>query len=120
MSIIDRYHSIQPGGVTTPAEIRPNRVRSAEFTDLLNEKLKISSHAETRIRSREIPWNEGLEKRISGGVEQARAKGSREALILADGVAVIANVKSNTIITAVAFEQLKEKIFTNIDSTVFV
>lgn len=83
-------------------------------------KLNFSQHAETRIRSRAIAWDENLEKRISEGIDAARAKGSRETLILADNVAVIANVKSNTVITAMDRTNLKERIFTNIDSTVLV
>lgn len=82
--------------------------------------LNFSQHAETRIRSRQIPWDAAMEKRIGEGIDAANAKGSREALILADNLAVIANVKSRTVITAIDRAQLKERIFTNIDSTVLV
>jgi flagellar operon protein len=61
-----------------------------------------------------------LENRIVSGLNQAESKGSREALILADNVAVIANVKSRTIVTAMDRGQMKERIFTNIDSAVLV
>jgi flagellar operon protein len=91
-----------------------------EFQQILDKQLNFSKHAETRIRSREIPWSEALESRISQGIDAAQAKGSREALILADNVAVIANVKSRTVITAMDKTQLKERIFTNIDSAVLV
>ena len=91
-----------------------------EFKKALDTQLNLSTHAETRIRSRSIPWDAAMEKRIAGGIEAARAKGSREALILADNVAVIANVKSNTVVTAMDRSQMKEKIFTNIDSAVIV
>lgn len=82
--------------------------------------LKFSSHAETRIKSRSIEWNADLERRVSGGIDSAREKGSRETLILAGNVAVIANVKSRTVITAMDAGNLKERIFTNIDSAVIV
>ncbi len=91
-----------------------------EFQQVLDRQLNFSKHAETRIRSREIPWSEALESRINKGIDAAEAKGSREALILADDVAVIANIKSRTVITAMDRTQLKEKIFTNIDSAVLV
>lgn len=91
-----------------------------EFQQILDKQLNFSKHAETRIRSREIPWSEALENRISQGIDAAQAKGSREALILADNVAVIANVKSRTVITAMDKTQMKDKIFTNIDSAVLV
>jgi flagellar operon protein len=84
------------------------------------KKLNFSQHADTRIRSRAIAWNDDLEKRVVAGLDAAEAKGSRETLILADGIALIANVKSRTVVTAMDRSQLKERIFTNIDSTVLV
>jgi flagellar operon protein len=82
--------------------------------------LRFSNHAQARIQSRSIPWDVEMEKRVLSGIEAAGSKGSREALILAGGIAFIANVKSKTIITAMDSEQLKQKVFTNIDSTVLV
>jgi len=82
--------------------------------------LNFSAHAENRIRSRAINWDEKIEKRISEGMDRAVNKGSREALIIADQLAVIANVNSRTVITAMHLSQMREKVFTNIDSTVIV
>lgn len=93
----------------------------SEFSEILKkQELNFSQHAETRIKSREIPWDAGIEKRVSDGIDAAQKKGSRETLILADNMALIANVKSRTIITAMDRSQLKERIFTNIDSAVLV
>lgn len=127
MGISEIYRGLVPisGGSTesrpatqSPA-VKPGQ--PSEFQKLLQQEgLNLSQHAETRIRSREIPWSPELEKRISGGIDQAESKGSREALILADNVAVIANVKSRTVVTAMDRDQLKERIFTNIDSAVLV
>ena len=95
----------------------------SEFEKVLQQETRsfhLSQHAETRIRSREIPWDPHIERRIAKGFDQAESKGSREALILADDLAVIANVKSRTVVTAMDRSQMKEKIFTNIDSAVLV
>jgi flagellar operon protein len=133
MSIPNIYRSLGPIGpvearVPSASEV-PQRKEGAgisEFEKVLQQQssgetgLKFSSHAETRIRSRAIPWNDDLEKRVLGGIGSAREKGSREALILAGNVAVIANVKSGTVITAMDASNLKERIFTNIDSAVIV
>jgi flagellar operon protein len=124
MSVSEIYRAVtaaqgQPVEPRRP-EIAPPPGKRSEFQELLNQKLNLSQHAETRIRSRSIPWNESIEKRISSGIDAAQAKGSRETLILADNIAVIANVKSRTVITAMDRDQLKEKIFTNIDSAVLV
>lgn len=124
--------SIRPDGIegTRSGNLHDPKVHQdkrpqgpSEFEQILRQEDKsfnLSQHAETRIKSREIPWDTHLEKRISKGIDQAESKGSREALILADDVAVIANVKSRTVVTAMDRSQMKEKIFTNIDSAVLV
>lgn len=129
MSVSDLYRAVSSAAVNPASspehripDKRPPGGQPSEFDKVLGEtqQLNLSQHAETRIRSRRVPWDPGIEKRIMGGIDQAQAKGSREALILADNVAVIANVKSRTIITAMDRTQLKDKIFTNIDSAVLV
>lgn len=132
MSIQDLYRagsaSIQPTGPGSlsdrPAIGKASSVpHPEEFQKVLRQeesKISMSQHAETRIRSREIPWSPALEKRVMSGIEALDAKGSREALILADDVAFIANIRSKTIVTAMDRTQLKERVFTNIDSAVLV
>jgi len=134
MSVSDIYRAIASAAVPSVSPgsangVRPNPTEpkagfgtefKSEFKAALQSQLNLSQHAENRIRSRAIPWDSAMEKRITSGIETARAKGSREALILADNVAVIANISSNTVITAMDRSQMKEKIFTNIDSAVIV
>ncbi|NBV49618.1 hypothetical protein EBR78_00210 [bacterium] len=132
MSIQDLYRagsaSIQPAGPGSLSD-RPAIGKASstphpeEFQKVLRQeesKISMSQHAETRIRSRDIPWSPALEKRVMSGIEALDAKGSREALILADDVAFIANIRSKTIVTAMDRAQLKERVFTNIDSAVLV
>jgi flagellar operon protein len=132
MSIQDLYRagtpSVNPSGLGGINE-RPSLgkgnspVSPEEFQKVLKHeegKISMSHHAETRIRSRDIPWSPALEKRVMSGIEALEAKGSREALILAGDVAFIANVRSRTIVTAMDRTQLKERVFTNIDSAVLV
>ncbi|MBM4317105.1 MAG: flagellar biosynthesis protein [Deltaproteobacteria bacterium] len=137
MSISELYRSLNPTSIRPDGVegVRPSQIQDrvsaktknpsepSEFEQILrheNKSFSLSQHAETRIKSREIPWDSHLEKRISKGIDQAESKGSREALILADDVAVIANVKSRTVVTAMERSQMKEKVFTNIDSAVLV
>ncbi len=139
MSISELYRTMGPIGPLEPRtqpDLKPTPAKPgavSDFEQVFRQQqapvqapaaeqpnLKFSNHAETRIRSRSIPWNEDLERRVSGGIDSAKEKGSREALILADNVAVIANVKSRTVITAMDASHLKERIFTNIDSAVIV
>lgn len=133
MSIQELYRASGLAPISSPAapEISGGSQRPgldgkgavSDFREVLKKeqaKVNLSQHAETRIKSREIPWSEALEKRISQGIDQASSKGSRDALILADNLAVIANVKSRTIVTAMDKNQMKDRIFTNIDSAVLV
>ena len=127
MSISELYKSMQSiPRVGDPAKSQSTQRNSgikqgnSEFKTLLDQKVKLSQHAQSRIRSRELKMDNELQAKIAKGVDSAESKGSREALILADDMAVIANVKSRTIITAMDKGDLKERIFTNIDSTVLV
>lgn len=134
MSIQDLYRagapSVNPtglGGINERPSVGKGNspVSPEEFQKVLKQEegkvnINMSHHAETRIRSRDIPWSPALEKRVMEGIEALEAKGSKEALILADGVAFIANVRSKTIVTAMDRTQLKERVFTNIDSAVLV
>lgn len=119
MSISEIYQATPPPSPASSAEPAHHKA-GGEFKAILNKELQLSQHAATRIRSRSIAWDARLEKRISGGIEAAEKKGGREVLILVDSVAVIANVKTKTIVTAMDRDQLKERVFTNIDSAVFV
>lgn len=99
--------------------------RAAEdngFAALLQEQLdlRVSGHAQTRLQSRGIELNKDDWLRVREGINKAAAKGSRESLVMVDDVALLVSVKNRTVITAVAKEQLRDNVFTNIDSAVFV
>ncbi len=116
MGISEIYRATLPVGIEKPDFER----KTSDFKSIFENEIKLSKHAETRIKSREIPWTTSLEQRIISGINSAQAKGSKEALILADDVAVIANIKSRTIVTAMDKRSLDSPIFTNIDATVLV
>jgi flagellar operon protein len=80
--------------------------------------LKFSAHAQTRLQSRSIPFGPEEVARLEAAVGKAQAKGSRESLVLMDGVALVVSVKNRTVITAVDAASLKDNVFTNIDSAV--
>lgn len=139
MKISEMYRAIGPIGSSPLDKVSLDKtapgkgadaIKPGEFAALLQNHVgdvqdvergfKLSNHAATRIRSREIPWSTELEQRVKQGMDSAQAKGSREALILAGDVAIIANVPSRTVITAMESGSLKERVFTNIDSAVLV
>lgn len=90
------------------------------FAALLDDRLKVSGHAQTRLQSRNIQLDPAAWERVMNGVEKAAQKGSRESLVMVDDVALVVSVKNRTVITAVDKENLKENVFTNIDSAVIV
>jgi len=94
--------------------------KGPDFQSILSDRLKVSSHAQTRLESREIQLDAAAWERVMAGVERAAQKGSRESLVMVDDVALIVSVKNRTVITAVDQERLKENVFTNIDSAVIV
>ena len=84
-------------------------------------QVQFSNHAIKRLESREIDVteNDALE-RLNRGVELAAQKGCDQSLILVDSTAYIVSVANNKVITTVSQSDLKENVFTNIDSTVIV
>lgn len=103
-------------------------VQSAQgqsFSDVMkriqdSDVLKFSKHAMQRLDSRNIQLSESDVSRISDGVDKAKQKGVKEALIMMDNKVFVASVKNNTIITAAVDDQLKDNVFTNIDGAVIV
>jgi len=81
--------------------------------------LVISKHAECRLRDRNINLTAELRNKISDALDKADRKGVRDALVMAEGLAVVANARSKTVITAVTETELRQNIFTNIDGVVF-
>jgi flagellar operon protein len=113
---------IQQGQAITPA---PSRTASptaggTTFEALLQDQLKVSGHAKTRMESRNINLTKDEWNRVLGGVQKASEKGSKESLVMVDSVALLVSVKNRTVITAVDKDSLKDNVFTNIDSAVIV
>ncbi|NLU50295.1 MAG: flagellar protein [Syntrophomonadaceae bacterium] len=98
---------------------------SAVFGDILAQKLKssqvkFSQHAQQRLRTRNIELSEADIEKLNLAAAKAREKGARESLVLLDRLALVVSIKNNTVITAVDEENLKENVFTNIDSAVIM
>ena len=83
-------------------------------------KLKFSSHAIERMRSRGISFAPDMMQNIENAVGKAAAKGSKDTLVLAGDSALIISVKNSTVVTVMDKAAMKDNVFTNIDSTVVV
>ncbi|MEI7578203.1 MAG: TIGR02530 family flagellar biosynthesis protein [Armatimonadota bacterium] len=106
----------QPPAPTAPVE----QGRIGEFAELLQDRLKLSGHAQTRLQSRNIELDQNAWDRVMSGVEKAAAKGAKESLVMVDDVALVVSIKNKTVITAVDKSTLKDNVFTNIDSAIVV
>lgn len=80
--------------------------------------VRFSAHAQTRVQSREIALGPEEVRRIEDAVERAAKKGARSSLILVDETAFLVSVANRTVITVVDKENIRQNVFTNIDSAV--
>jgi len=105
---------------------KPSTRHNIGFEDILNEKIqqqgsiKFSKHAQERLISRNVKLSQNDIDNINKAVEKAAKKGVKDTLIILGNTALIANVKSRTIITAATEESLKDNIFTNIDGAIII
>lgn len=118
-----RSRGTEPAGEAKtgkPGQISFGDVLSAEFEK--SGGLKISAHARRRLMERNVTLDREDMRKIEGAVHRAASKGSRESLVIYGDLALVASVKNRTIITAMDIEgkDMKDHVFTNIDSAVIV
>ena len=94
------------------------------FEKLLQESaregLNFSKHAAKRMNERGIAVDSQLMSNLEHAVEGARKKGARDvAVIGAQGVFIV-NVPNNTVVTTMSQSDMRERVFTNIDSAVLM
>mgnify|MGYP006300363437 CR=1 FL=1 len=103
-----------------------NSSQKVSFKKMLSQKIKdksgveFSKHAKQRMISRDIKVSEKQLNKLNDAVEKAEEKGSRDSLIMVDEVAYVVSVENKTVITAIDDTNVKENVFTNIDSAVFM
>ncbi|GED29018.1 MULTISPECIES: TIGR02530 family flagellar biosynthesis protein [Brevibacillus] len=84
------------------------------------QPLGISQHAVNRLKERGITLDAPQMERLETAVQKAASKGAKESLILMDNVAYVVSIVNRKIITAVDDGSMKDNVFTNIDSAIFV
>lgn len=97
---------------------------STPFARVLEQKLtgqpvRLSQHAQERLRSRGITLSEADMKQLEGAVDSVAQKGGKESLIMMGDAALVVSVKNRTVVTAMDRQGMKGNVFTNIDSAVF-
>jgi flagellar operon protein len=112
---IDQTIPVQPnrGG-------QPGRVDGKGFQRVLDGSLRLSKHVSQRVDRRQLDLGPDRMRMIENAVDKAAAKGARESLVLLDNLALVVSVRNRTVITAMDRNDMKEGVFTQIDSAIIV
>jgi flagellar operon protein len=102
--------------VGAPERPRPVAPGGRTFGDELG--VQFSKHAAQRVERRALDLTPDTLQRLDGAVQRAAGKGARDAVVLVDDTAFVVSIANRTVITAVGRDQLKDQVFTNIDSAV--
>lgn len=94
-------------------DVLKNRIES-------NNELQFSRHATERVSQRGIEMSEPFLNDLQSAVEKARSKGAKDVVIISEKGAFIVNVPNNTVVTTMSGSEMKENIFTNIDSAILL
>ena len=78
--------------------------------------LHLSGHALRRLEQRGIGPTDDQLDRLRSALDTLADKGGRQSLVMLDQVAYVVHVPSSTVVTAVAPDESKESVFTQIDS----
>jgi flagellar operon protein len=121
---------ISPGAVGETESFKEVLSQSLETPALASVKgspleksangIKFSNHAVERMQTRGISYTPERLQKLDEAVKKAAAKGSKDTLVLMDDSALIVSVKNNTVVTVMDKNNMKENVFTNIDSTVMI
>ncbi|MCL1843929.1 MAG: flagellar protein [Defluviitaleaceae bacterium] len=125
--MIPNIHLAKVNGITESAPRKQDTSSTpvqpaTNFRDILGSRLEtpvqFSKHAALRLNDRNINLSGEQINRVADGIGKANEKGIRDSLVIVDDVALVVNVKSRTVITAIS--QTQENIFSNIDGAVIV
>ena len=119
----------QPVAPLIPNQLRPQDVKPTEQTgssefkqlfDSLTTNIQFSKHANARLSHHNINLSSEQLERLEKGIDNANKKGIRDGLVLVDNIAMVVNMPSRTVITAMNQNEQQEQrnVFTNIDGAV--
>ncbi|EOS74620.1 flagellar operon protein [Dorea sp. 5-2] len=110
----------------TGANTGKNTSTQVQFADILHKEadkaqsVQFSKHAAQRVRERGIEMTDSLLTNLNQAVKKAKEKGSRDVVVIGESGAFIVNVPHNIVVTTMSGAEMKENIFTNIDSAVLM
>lgn len=107
----------QGGAAAASSASSFSEVMQSEFQ---KSSVRFSKHAVQRMESRGVELTQGLMNNLNQAVDKARGKGSKDVAVIGNDNAFIVNIPNNTVITAMTALEMRENIFTNIDSAVLM
>jgi flagellar operon protein len=107
-------------GAARPAQAKTTGPSFEEVLDrsLGRSQVQFSRHAQQRMASRGIRFSEADLDRLDEAVNLVRTKGGRDSLVLLNDNALVVSVKHSQVVTVVDRDNLKDNVFTNIDSAI--
>lgn len=117
-----RQGSQTPGKTYSSNELAFERLLSERYIQQESKtgELQFSKHASARVEQRGIQLTDGLLEGLKDAVEKARDKGAKDIVVIGQQGAFIVNVPNNTVVTTMSPTEMKQNIFTNIDSAVII
>jgi len=106
--------------LTQQVEKAAKKIEAQDVKEIPKPVLKFSNHALERMNTRGIHFSPDQITKIEQGMQKASQKGGKEALVLTDDSALIVSLKDKMVVTVMDKSMLRENVFTNIDTTVFV
>ncbi|MHC1724186.1 MAG: TIGR02530 family flagellar biosynthesis protein [Aminipila sp.] len=85
-----------------------------------NQGLQFSKHAQERVAQRGIELTPELMDDLNAAVKKADAKGAKDVVIFDSMNAFIINVPNKTVVTTMSGSEMRDNVFTNIDSAVIL
>ena len=100
--------------------------RGIGFEQLLQEtiqqkqEVQFSKHAKERIDQRGIEVTTTLMNDLNNAVAKAKQKGAKDVVVIGPKEVFIVNVPNNIVVTTLSGAEMKNNIFTKIDSAVIL
>ena len=112
----------QPQPTKSKSSIQNQETSFSEVlqSQLQKNQVQFSKHAKERMAARNIYLDSNQLKELNQAVTSAANKGAKDSLVLFPHTALIVSVASRTVVTAIDERNLKDNVFTNIDSAVII
>lgn len=120
-----KLRQIQVNPVQVKQQAAESKKRTT-FGQMLQEKmeqtqsLQFSKHSKERMEQRGIEMTPELLQQMNTAASQAKSKGAKDVVMIGSQAAFIVSIPNNTVITAMNGNEMKNNIFTKIDSAVLL